>query len=100
MIILVTDVSENMILFTTPKMATDVESPILATAIISVGIPLATPYPFERSLKRHGTTTAGATAATIVPTTGNVAFKALQDLRQYDRRKFLVKKLYIIKIDA
>lgn len=66
-IILVTEGSANIILFTTPKMATDVESPILATAIIKVGIPLATPYPFERNLNKQGTTTAGATAATIVP---------------------------------
>lgn len=43
MMMLITDVSENIILLTTPNMATDVESPILATAIISVGMPLATP---------------------------------------------------------
>lgn len=71
MIILITDVSENIMLFTTPKIATDVESPILATAMISVGIPFATPYPFDRNLNKQGTTTAGATAATIVPGTEN-----------------------------
>lgn len=67
MIMLVTDVSANIMLFTTPKIATDVESPILATAMMRVGIPFATPYPFERNLTKQGTTTAGATAATIVP---------------------------------
>lgn len=69
---LITDVSENIILLTTPKIATDVESPMLATAIISVGMPFATPYPFERNLNKQGTTTAGATAATIVPGTQHV----------------------------
>lgn len=78
---LVTEVSENIILFTTPKIATDVESPILATAIISVGIPLATPYPLERNLNKQGTTTAGATAATIVPVIDPVFFNYVQTVR-------------------
>ena len=38
-----------------------------ATAMIKVGIPLATPYPLVLSLKRHGTTTAGDTAAIMEP---------------------------------
>lgn len=59
--------SRNTIPLTTPKTATEVASPMLATAMISVGIPLATPYPFERNLNKQGTTTAGATAAMIVP---------------------------------
>lgn len=42
-ITLVTDMWENIMLFITPNIATDVESPMLATAIISVGMPFATP---------------------------------------------------------
>jgi hypothetical protein len=46
-----------------PKMATDAASSMPDTAMMSVGMPFATPYPFCRSLKRHDTTTAGDTAA-------------------------------------
>lgn len=53
----------NIILWMMPKMATDVASSIPDTAMMSVGIPFATPYPFCRSLKRQDTTTAGDTAA-------------------------------------
>lgn len=53
----------NIILWMMPKMATDVASSIPDTAMISVGIPFAMPYPFCRSLKRQDTTTAGDTAA-------------------------------------
>lgn len=58
---------ENMILFTIPKTATETASSMPAMAIINVGMPLATPYPFVRSRKRHGTTTAGETAAPTDP---------------------------------
>lgn len=44
---------------------TEAASSIPATAMINVGIPLATPYPFDRRRKRQGTTTAGDTAAII-----------------------------------
>lgn len=50
-----------------PNAATDTASSIPETAIMSVGMPLATPYPFILSLKRHETTTAGDTAATTEP---------------------------------
>jgi hypothetical protein len=53
----------NMILCMMPKMATDAASSMPDTAMISVGIPFATPYPFFRSLNRQDTTTAGDTAA-------------------------------------
>jgi len=46
-----------------PKMATDIASSMLDAAMMRVGMPFATPYPFCRSLKRHDTTTAGDTAA-------------------------------------
>ena len=46
-----------------PKRATDIASSMPDTAMMRVGIPFATPYPFCRSLKRHDTTTAGDTAA-------------------------------------
>lgn len=49
------------------KLIEQFTSSIPATAIIKVGIPLATPYPFVLSLKRQGTTTAGDTAAIIDP---------------------------------
>lgn len=56
-----------MTLLIIPKPATDAASQIPDTAIMSVGIPLATPYPFVRKRKRHGTTTAGDTAAVTDP---------------------------------
>jgi hypothetical protein len=52
-----------MILWMIPKAATDIASSMPDTAMMSVGMPFATPYPFFRSLKRHDTTTAGDTAA-------------------------------------
>lgn len=66
-IVLASDDSVNMILLIMPKIATLAASSIPATANTRVGIPFATPYPLDRNLKRHGTTTAGETAAMIEP---------------------------------
>lgn len=49
----------------TPNAMTDSASSIPATAMIKVGMPLATPYPLDFKRNRHGTTTAGDTAAII-----------------------------------
>jgi len=49
----------------TPKAATEKASSMPVTAKIRVGMPLATPKPFNRSLSKPGTTTAGDTAASI-----------------------------------
>jgi len=46
-----------------PKTATDTASSMADAAMMRVGMPFATPYPFCRSLKRHDTTTAGDTEA-------------------------------------
>lgn len=61
------DDSVNMILLIIPNIATLAASSIPATANTRVGIPFATPYPLDLNLKRHGTTTAGETAAIIDP---------------------------------
>lgn len=66
---LVRELLENIMLLTIPKKATDIASSIPDIAMISVGIPFATPYPFVRSLNKHGTTTAGDTAAKTDPET-------------------------------
>lgn len=63
----VNELFENKILLMIPKIATDVASSIPDTAIMSVGIPFATPYPLALNRKRHETTTAGDTAAITAP---------------------------------
>lgn len=50
-----------------PNMATDAASSMPDIDTISVGMPLATPYPFVRKRNKHGTITAGLTAAIIDP---------------------------------
>lgn len=55
----------NIMLVPTPKAMTEAASSIPATAMINVGIPLATPYPFDLNRNRDGTTMAGDTAANI-----------------------------------
>lgn len=52
---------------TIPKTATLAASSIPETASTSVGMPFDTPKPFARRRNRHGTTTAGETAATTEP---------------------------------
>lgn len=65
----VKELVENIMLFIMPKAATDAASSTPDIAIIIVGIPFATPYPFDLNRKRHGTITAGETAAITEPVT-------------------------------
>lgn len=64
---IVTEELANMMDETIPNTATLAASSTPETASTSVGIPFETPYPFPRNLNRHGTITAGDTAAIIDP---------------------------------
>lgn len=63
----VNELVEKIMLFIIPNAATDAASSTPDIAIIIVGIPLATPYPFDLKRKRQGTITAGETAAITEP---------------------------------
>lgn len=74
---MVTDALENMIEETMPKIATLAASSTPDTANTRVGIPLDTPYPLPRRRNKHGTITAGDTAAIMDPSRNAVKKKPI-----------------------